>query len=108
MHCVAHGAAELVIIDGVCAVFTFEHIDKVDRAEVARLIRKQGLLAAGIGAFDLALRRHDVVAVEPIQKNNAGFAVAPCAFHNFVKDLARVELADCLLCLDDKFRTLPC
>ena len=54
-------------------------------------IRKQGLFAAGVGAFDLALRRSGVVAVDAVKEDDAGIAALPRLVHQQVEHFAGVE-----------------
>ena len=68
-----------------------EKAGKVQRAEVAGFIGQQGLFAAGVGAFDLALRRSGVVAVDAVKEDDAGIAALPRLVHQQVEHFAGVE-----------------
>ena len=62
------------------AVFRHE-FGQVDGTQVAGFQRQQRLFAAGIGAFDFPEFRRRVVAVNPIQEDNAGVTVFPGLLH---------------------------
>src|SRR5699024_4305031 len=47
--------------------------------------------AAGVGAFDLALRRSGVVAVDAVKEDDAGIAALPRLVHQQVEHFAGVE-----------------
>ena len=69
--------AELKVIYFGFAVLGGDHMRKVDRSEVARLVGQQGLFAAGIGRFDGADMRGGVFRIDPVEENDAGLAVFP-------------------------------
>ena len=97
VHRQRDGVAQLLIVDLPAKLGLFQHLDQVDRAQIAALIGQQGLLAAGVGGFDLALRRHHVVPVQTIQEDDARLAVGPCSLYDLVKQLAGRTLAARLL-----------
>ena len=76
---------------GFVEVPRHEEAGKVQRAEVAGFIGQQGLFAAGVGAFDLALRRSGVVAVDAVKEDDAGIAALPRLVHQQVEHFAGVE-----------------
>ncbi len=85
---------QLVPVDLVSAAGLVQHQREVDRTEVARLVREQRLLAAGIGALHLAELRRRVVAVDPVEENHAGVAGFPRHFHDRFEDIAGLERSD--------------
>ena len=83
----------VVEVVAACEVF-FQHLHEVDRAEVAALVRKQRLLAARVGALDLAYGRGHVVAVQPVEEDDPRLAVLPRVVDDQIKDLARRKVPD--------------
>ena len=65
---------------------------EIDRAEVARLVRKQRLLAARVRRLDLAERRGRVVPVHPVDEDDARVTGRPRHLDDELVDLARIEL----------------
>ena len=62
---------------------------EVDGPQIAGLERQQGLFAARIGGFDLALVRRGVVAIDAVKEHDAGIAGLPRLFHEQIKNLPR-------------------
>jgi len=65
----------------------FDHVSKVDGTQVTGLVRQQRLLAARVGALDLADGRGRIVAVHHIEKDQPRFAILPGRLDNLVKNL---------------------
>ena len=90
-----HRVGQLAPVDGIGAGLVLrQHLDQVDGTQVAALIGQERLFAAGIGGFDFPLSGYHVVPVEPVQKDDARFAVAPGGVDDFVKNLPGTKLAD--------------
>ncbi len=75
---IGNGASQFPVIDGRDAVFFDHKLRQIDGSQVAGLHGKQGLFAAGIGAFDFADSGGGVVPVDPIQKDDSRVPVFPC------------------------------
>jgi len=67
------------------------HFAEIDGSEIARFIRQERLLSAGVGGFDFSDMGCRIVPVEPVEKNNARLSVFPCLRDNPVENLAGVE-----------------
>src|SRR5207244_3486219 len=65
----------------------------VDGPQVADVVGKQRLLAAGVRGFVAAEARDRVVVVGPIDEVDTGLARPPCAVHDLPEHLARHKLA---------------
>ncbi len=63
----------------------------VHRAEVAHVVREQGLLAARVGGLVGAEVRHRVVLVGFVNEEDAGFAGAPRAHDHLVPDVLGLQ-----------------
>ena len=95
-HGEPHHALHLVPVDRHLTVLgPPRELGDVERAEIARLVRQQGLLAARIGRLDLADLRRRVgrARVDPIEEDHPGIARAPGRRDDPPEDLARRELA---------------
>src|SRR6266496_2623793 len=68
-------------------------VSDVDRAEVADVVRKQRLFAAGIRRLVLPDVRHRIIAIRFINEEATRLARSPGAVDHLVPDGARVELA---------------
>ncbi|MNS49618.1 hypothetical protein D3C72_822310 [compost metagenome] len=86
--------AQALPVDRGLAVDLDDEALEVDRAEVAALVRDQGLLAAGVGRLVVAHPGHRAVLVHAIDEDQAGLAGAPGALHDVLEDLAGVQAAD--------------
>src|SRR5450759_3479702 len=72
-HGGAHDAAQGAVVD----VAVGHDPAEIDGAQVAALVGQQRLLAAGVGALDLAELRRGVVGVDAVDEDDAGVAVLP-------------------------------
>ena len=63
------GLIQAFPVDHGVAVGDVDHAGYVDRGQVARLVRQQGLLAARVGAFDFTQLWVGVVPVDHVQEN---------------------------------------
>ena len=70
-----------------------DHEGQVDRAQVAALVRQEWLLSARIGRLDLPRFGRRVVAVEPVEEDDAGLPVLPGQVDDKVEHLAGVQPA---------------
>ena len=70
----------------------FEHLDKIDGAQVAALVREKRLLTARVCAFNFSYCRCYIIPVQSVQENYARFSVFPCVIHYEVKDLFCAEM----------------
>ena len=95
MHGFVDGVCQQVVVNRIAVRRFLEHLRQVDGAEVAALVGEQGLLAARVGALDLALGGDHVVSVQAVEEDDAGFAVGPGCLDDGVEDFLRVEGADC-------------
>ncbi len=59
-----------------------DHPVEVDGSQVAGLVGQQGLLAAGIGAFDISYPLQGIGGVDTVYEYDAGLAVVPCLFND--------------------------
>jgi hypothetical protein len=84
---------EVVPVDLGVPVARGDRGRKVDRAQVARLVREQRLLAARVRRLDLAQQRRGVIAVHAVDEDDAGVARGPRHLDDQIVDLSRVELA---------------
>ncbi len=89
----AHGRLDDAPQAAVVDVAVVAHAGQVDRAQVARLVGQQRLLAAGVGAFDRAELGRGVVLVDAVDEDDAGVAVLPGQRDHRVEDLAGLERA---------------
>jgi hypothetical protein len=99
-HGQAHHALHLVPVHRPFAILAAAgELRDVERAEVARLVRQERLLAARIGRLDLAQRRRRVgrARVDAIDEDHARIARAPRGAHDALEHLARGQAADHLL-----------
>ncbi len=71
-----------------------DHARQIDGTEVTGFVRKQRLLATGVGRLDFANMRGRVVAIKAIEKDHAWLAVGPSHLDDTLKDLAGVHLLD--------------
>ena len=76
----------------ICPSFT--KAPEVDRAEVADVVWKEGLLAAGVGGLVGAEVRHRIVVVGLVDEEHPRLARLPGAVDDLGPDLTRVQLAD--------------
>src|SRR5450759_229966 len=88
-HGGAHDAAQGTVID----VAVGHHPAEVDGAQVAALVGQQGLLAAGVGALDLAELRRGVVRIDAVDEDDAGVAVLPGERDHGLEHLAGAQAA---------------
>ena len=96
-HGKMHHAPELRPVDavagrvGVVVMAGQIEAGKIDGAQIAGLKGQQGLLAAGVGGFDLALVRSGIVTVDAVQEDDARIAGLPGFFDQQVKDVAGAQ-----------------
>ena len=88
-----HGFAEEFVVDDGFALLFPGHLCQVHGTEVAGFIGQERLFAAGVGGFDLADGRHDVVAVQAVDEDDARFAVAPGGVDDLAENFTGVETA---------------
>jgi len=86
-HRGAHDAAEGAVVD----VAVGHDPAEVDGAQVAALVGQQGLLAARVGALDLAQLRRGVVRIDAVDEDDAGVAVLPGQRDHAVENLAGLQ-----------------
>ena len=81
--------AQPLPVDGA----VLHHDGQVDRAEVAALVGQERLLATRVCGLDLAQLGRGVVAVQPVEEDDARLAVLPGQVDDEVEDLAGVQPA---------------
>jgi len=80
-------------VDFIMGALADDHARKIERPQVAGFIGQQGLLPAGIGAFDFAQLGGGIIAVDTVDENNPGIACLPGAVDYLVVDFFGIQLA---------------
>ncbi len=93
MHRKLHGPSQFFVVD----LAVLHHVREVERAQVARFIGQQGLLAAGVGRFDHAGFRGRVAFVEPVDEDETRLPRMPGLFDELPENLGGALFFDHLV-----------